>query len=142
MAESGHGTFRRYNNGCRCPDCTAANRLHQRDTRAKRRGLPVPPPGGPVKAWSPPAEPGEVELAVLEELATLSAAKERPGIVAGVLQMCKILDSPDQFPTHVRAVAALEAAMKSLRKASGVGARHRGRLASVKPITNSRRKKP
>jgi hypothetical protein len=135
-----HGTHSRYNMGCRCPDCTAANKLHVRDVRARRRGLPVTPRSGAVKAWEPPTEPGEVELAVAEELATLSAAETRPGIVAGCLQMARILDSPDQFPTHVRAVTSLESALKSLRKASGLGVRGRGRLASVQPI-NGRKKR-
>lgn len=135
-----HGTFRGYNSGCRCPDCKAANTLHQRDTRAKRRGLPVQPRSGAVSAWAPPTEPGEVELAVLEELATLSASQTRLGAVQAALACARILDSPEQFPSHVRATASLTYIMDLLRKVSGVGDRHHGRLASVKPIT--RRKKP
>src|SRR4029077_2714293 len=129
-----HGTRSRYNLGCRCPDCTTANKLRMRDLRAKRRGLPVPQRSAPVSAWAPPTEPGEVELAVLEELATLSAAETRLGAVQAALAMARILDSEDQFPTHVRAAASLESILKLLRKSSGVGVRSRGRLASVQPM--------
>lgn len=134
-----HGTFRGYNSGCRCPDCKTANTLHQRDTRAKRRGLPVPPRSGPVSAWAPPTEPGEVEQAVLDELATLSAAETRLGAVQAALACARIIDSPEQYPTHVRAIASLTYIMDLLRKVSGVGARGHGRLASVQPIRKKKR---
>jgi hypothetical protein len=129
-----HGTRSRYVLGCRCPDCKEANKLHMRDLRAKRRGLPTPPRSGePVRAWQPPTEPGPVELAVREELATLSASETRLSAVAGALQMARILDSPDQYPTHVRAAAVMNDILRMLRKLSGQG-NGRGRLASVHTI--------
>jgi hypothetical protein len=135
-----HGTRSRYNLGCRCPDCTTANKLRMRDLRAKRRGLPVPQRSGePVVAWRPPAEPGPAEQAVTEEVAALSAAETRLGAVQAALAMARILDSPDQIPTHVRAASTLDSVMTLLRKVSGLGARGHGRLASVQPMRKKKR---
>jgi hypothetical protein len=93
---------------------------------------------GPPSLPDAPAGRGPVELATLEELATLSAAETRLGAVQAALAMCRILDDPFNYAIHTRAAAVLDSIMKLLRKASGVGGRQRGRLASVHTIKRRR----
>jgi hypothetical protein len=38
--EPAHGTRRRYQLGCKCPDCTRSNTVYQRHVRAGERGSP------------------------------------------------------------------------------------------------------
>ncbi|MEZ0363384.1 hypothetical protein ACAG26_06720 [Mycobacterium sp. pUA109] len=123
-----HGTRSRYVEGCRCDPCKTANRRHQRDLRAKRRGLDD----------FGTSEPGPVEQAARDEMATLSAAANRPGDVACVVAMARILDDPEQYPTHPRASGVMDRILKKLRAASGERAR-RGRLVSVHQFREKRK---
>ena len=88
----------------------------------------------------PPGEPGPVEQALLEELATLSAAETRLSAVAGLRAMARILDDPDEWPTHTRAAGVMNDVLKKLRKWSGESTTGRGRLASVHTMTRQQRK--
>jgi hypothetical protein len=45
-ADAAHGSRRRYQLGCRCPDCTRANTVYMRHVRAGARGTPTQRLGG------------------------------------------------------------------------------------------------
>jgi hypothetical protein len=52
-----HGTRRRYNEGCRCKDCTADNTAYQQEYRHRPtavvlRSTPVTPPSGHLRLMS------------------------------------------------------------------------------------------
>ena len=55
-----HGTRHRYNDGCRCEDCTAANAAYQQRWRKSRIGAEPTTPGVVVTVSSP-VTPGPVE---------------------------------------------------------------------------------
>jgi hypothetical protein len=70
-----HGTRYRYAKGCRCDDCSEAERLYHRDYRLRA--------GGPrlqerKSADLQPPDPGPVESAVAAELAGYPLSAERP----------------------------------------------------------------
>jgi hypothetical protein len=75
-----HGTRRRYVGGCRCGDCTEANRLYFRERRAGVAGGQPPQ----TVADLPPSEPGPVEAGVQAEISDL-AAEARPGLAQAAL---------------------------------------------------------
>jgi hypothetical protein len=116
-----HGTRRRYNEGCRCDDCTAANNAYQQEHR-QRRVSPVVTPSF--------SEPGPVEIGVSEEIDGL-AAQARPGLAQAALAMARILDNP-KSANQPAAAKVLISMLEKLRSASPAGRRG---LAVVRDMT-------
>jgi hypothetical protein len=77
-----HGARRRYNEGCRCDDCTAANAAYQQ--RYRQRSTAVVPLSAPVT----PPSPGPVEVGVEEEITGLTEA--RPGLAQAALAIAQV----------------------------------------------------
>jgi|SRR5271166_1000458 len=132
-----------YVGGCRCRECRAAESLYQR-ARRQRQGVPARAAKAPVKkkklaavpvlppAPTEPAGPGRVEAAVIAEIAMLSTASRRPGLVEAALAMARMLDGQLFQAQHPQAVARLQNALAELR----VGAdTKRGWLSEVKAMT-------
>jgi hypothetical protein len=110
-----HGTRRRYIDGCRCGDCTAANtayqqRYRQRPTAVVRLPAPVAPdPVGPGNQEVHLELLGPVELDVQDEIGGL-AADARPGLAQVARAMARILDNPkavNQQPAAAKVLAGL-----------------------------------
>jgi hypothetical protein len=137
-ATSDHG-LDRYRSGCRCEVCKQANRDYMRTYRAERRGLGGPPPQPdssdasvtvlPAPALVEDVVPGPNEQAVLDEIASLSAATRRPSSVQSALTLARGLDNVKLSTQHAAMVRQKEAVMETLRNASA-GDR-RGRLSVV-----------
>jgi hypothetical protein len=121
-----HGTRHRYNDGCRCEDCTAANAAYQQKYRERRVIVPLSAPVTPQTF-----EPGPVEAGVEEEIAGLAEA--RPGLAQAALAIARILDSPRAVSSQPAAAKVLAGLLDKLRSASGGG--RRGRLALVRTMT-------
>jgi hypothetical protein len=126
----------RHRKNCTCRICRQARRqvgthLPQKPQDAvvvsidgKRQQLSVVPPTPVI---------GDMERAVIEECAKLSAAQERPAAVTQARKMASILDDMDQsamWPTTSRQLSAI---MDGLRGSSQKKAR--GRLAQVQKMT-------
>jgi hypothetical protein len=97
---------RRYNEGCRCADCTEANRVYFRHRRAAKAQAPV------AVVTTPPAaeayqlcDPGPVERGVAAEIAGVT--KAGPELAAAALALARIVDGR-------KAVSSLPAAAKVL----------------------------
>jgi hypothetical protein len=118
-----HGTRRRYNEGCRCDDCTAANNAYQQEYR-QRRVSPVVTP--------PVSDPGPVEAGVAVEIDGL-AAQARPGLAQAALALARVLDNPRAVNQHAPAAKVLSVLLDKLRAASAGG--RRGGLALVRTMT-------
>ena len=86
-----HGTRRRYNEGCRCEDCTADNTAYHQEYRQRLIGAEPANPSSVVTVSSP-VTPGPVEAGVEAEIAELADA--RPGLAAAALALARILDNP------------------------------------------------
>lgn len=141
-----HGSRQCYADGCRLPECRAAQAKYMREYKARKAGvdIDVARPGRPRKGatvtqlptahQSPGSSPvvGPTERAVLEELATLTSAETRKSVAAGALVMARILDNPVALAQQPQACARLMVAMDELRRGS---ARRKGRLASVQAMT-------
>ena len=142
MAE--HGTRQCYADGCRLPECKAAQAKYMREYKARKAGavIDIRSPGRPRKGSAaptpisavPPAGVGPAEQAVLDELATLTSAETRKGAAQAALAMARILDNPVALAQQPQAAARLTAILEDLRKGS---ARRKGRLASVQAMTKS-----
>jgi len=100
-----HGTRRRYNEGCRCEDCTADNTACHQEYRQRLIGAEPANPSSVVTVSSP-VTPGPVEAGVEAEIAELADA--RPGLAAAALALARILDNP-------RAVSSQPAAPRCWR---------------------------
>jgi hypothetical protein len=91
-----HGTRRRYNDGCHCDACTAANNAYLQEYRQRRAdGGPIRPSNmatlsSPVTPQPPNA--GPVKFGVEAEIAGLAEA--RPGLAQVALALARILDNP------------------------------------------------
>ncbi len=125
---------RRYQRGCRCADCCAANRAYARDRkRAKQSQLrAVPPPADPA----PPPQPGEdlggpVVAAVAAQFDGTAIAQERPGLYAIAIRLAQLLDRDDAVPQHAAAAHRLSVILGTLAQTS----QRRGRLAVVRNMT-------
>jgi hypothetical protein len=70
-----------YQAGCRCDECTAAQRRYQRKYRERRANGQTPVSVAPVLQVQP-TERGPVEAAVESELTGLASAAARPALVA------------------------------------------------------------
>lgn len=123
--------------GCRCPECRLAESNYQKGRR--RKGIKPKPrkslaavPSINIQNGQITSEPGRVESAVIAEIAMLSTASKRPGLVEAALSMGRLLDNPLNSCQHPQAVARLQNALAELR----VGAdAKRGWLSEVKAMT-------
>lgn len=142
-----HGTRSRYLAGCRCDDCTAAQRLYQRRYRERKASGETRPCSAPVVVAELPqgvrnrtpeqnCSPGPVELAVQEEINGVASAGLRPGLVQVALAMARLLDSPRVPSAQPAAAKVLVTVLDSLRKGSARG-RHGG-LAVVRAMTTEK----
>lgn len=136
-----HGTRQCYADGCRQPECKAAQAQYMREWKARKSGAVVEmPTRGRPRKGSAQERPdigravGEAEQAVLEELETLSSAATRKSAVAAALAMARILDNPLALTQQASAAGKLLTIMEELRKGSG---RSKGRLASVQAMTKA-----
>jgi hypothetical protein len=126
-----HGTRLRYNEGCRCGDCTEANRVYFRRRRESKLLAPAAIDSLTAAGASQPSEPGPVESAVEAELAGL--AEDRPGLAQVALALARIMDNPKAVSSQASAAKVLIA---SLDKLHSVGAQNRrGRLSVVRTMT-------
>jgi hypothetical protein len=131
-----HGTHKRYSTGCRCEDCTEAQRIYQRRYRERVANGETRP--APVSAVLPPNtnvspdQLGPVEAAVELELAGIAGTQSRPALVAVAAAMARLLDG--RVPTPKPAAAkVLVGVMDALHKGSARG--RRGSLALVRTMT-------
>lgn len=132
IAEKPHGRSR-YNAGCRCGECRAANREHSRRRRSKQHLKPLPTPA-PAKGSQQPefAEDGRVTEAVRAQLADNPAAQERPGLYAIAIRLAQLLDNPDAVPQYASAAHRLTEVLTILSKSAA----RRGRLSAVRGMTD------
>jgi hypothetical protein len=107
---------------CKCAGCMEARRAYMQRWRARQRGLDIEEPKRTT-----------VEEDVRAELATMSAADSRPGLVAGALAMARILDNPRLATTHPSANRQLWQTLERIRLSSHTA---KGRLAVVSQMTN------
>ncbi|WP_375485111.1 hypothetical protein [uncultured Mycobacterium sp.] len=121
-----HGTRQRYNQGCRCGGCSAANNRYQQGYRQRK----LLPETAPVAA----DDPGPVELAVQAELDNLPAPTDRPGVAAAALAMARLLDNPRAVGSQPSAAKVLAGLLRDLRSASVRG--RYGRLKVVREMTD------
>jgi hypothetical protein len=128
-----HGTRLRYNEGCRCGDCTEANRVYFRRRREPKLLAPAAIDSLTAAGASQPSEPGPVESGVEAEIAGLAEA--RPGLTAIALALGRLMDDPKAVNQKPAAAKTLAALLDKLRSASA--ARRRGNLAVVKSMTTS-----
>ena len=105
-----HGKRGTYVRVCRCDECCKANTEYGQELKKRRRtGQKIQAPLATVtnlRAEKPepdddtPKEPGEVELVVIKEMKSLSAAQKHPGVVQSVIAMVRILDDRAAITTH------------------------------------------
>jgi hypothetical protein len=133
MTAKCHGTRQRYNEGCRCDECKAAQRAYQRRYRERKaNGLTRPVA---VVTMSPPvadATPGPVELGVQAEIDGL-AAQARPGLAAAAICLAQLLDNPRAVSQHPSAAKVMVQLLDQVAKA-GAPARRTG-LSVVRDMT-------
>jgi hypothetical protein len=122
-----HGTRRRYNEGCRCDECTAANTTYQQEYR--QRPTAVIPLLAPVTPSTFSA--GPVESGVMAEIDG-SAAQARPGLAQAALAIARLLDNPKAVNQQPAAAKVLISMLEKLRSASPAGRRG---LAVVRTMT-------
>jgi hypothetical protein len=125
-----HGTRRRYVEGCRCEDCTEANRLYFRQRRDAGKVVAT---GENSPVDLPPSEPGPVEAGVEAELAGLADA--RPGLAQIALALARIMDNPKAVNQQPAAAKVLSVLLDRLRSESVQG--RRGGLASVRAMATT-----
>lgn len=139
-----HGTRQCYADGCRLPECKAAQAQYRREHNARKLGVVTEfPKAGrrPGTAAEQVAAPvpsasgrvGATLQAVLDELATLTSAETRRGAAESAKALARILDNPNAINSHVAAAKALPVLLEDLRKGS---ARRKGRLASVQSMVS------
>lgn len=140
MAE--HGTRQCYADGCRLPECKAAQAQYRREHKARQLGVVTdfpkagrrPKTAAEQVAAPVPSSQGSVgwyEQQVLDELATLTSAETRKGAAASAIALARVMDNPNAVNSHVAAAKALPGLLEDLRKGS---ARKKGRLASVQSM--------
>ena len=128
---------RRYQSGCRCADCCAANRAYarqnKRDRQRRLRAVPAAEsaPKSPKSAPPEAAAPGAVTAAVAAQLADLDAARHRPGLAAAAIRLAELLDRPEAMPQHPAAAGRLVELLEKLTR----GNAKRGRLTVVRTMT-------
>jgi hypothetical protein len=127
-----HGICRRYVEGCRCEDCTGANRVYFRQRRAAKVQPPAAVVSLPAAGASQPYEPGPVESGVAAEISDL-AAEARPGLTQTALALARILDDPRATSQKPAAARVLTTLLEKLRSASARV--RRGGLTLVRTMT-------
>jgi hypothetical protein len=125
-----HGTRHRYVDGCRCEDCKASNRTHERDRRQRHASGEFPHRGAVVSLPAQPCGPGPVESGVEAEIEGLAEA--RPGLAQTALSLARVMDDPKAINQKAAAAKVLAALLDKLR--SGAQG-HRGRLAVVRTMS-------
>jgi hypothetical protein len=120
------GTRHRYNDGCRCEDCTASNAAHQQEYRTRPTSVVHLP-----TAVTPPSGPGPVESGVQAELEGLTEA--RPGLAQVALALARVLDDPRATSQKAAAARVLVVLLDELRSASAPA--RRGHLAAVRTMS-------
>jgi len=134
---SQHGSRTRYNTGCRCDSCKLANREYDKSRRQKilaSKHAPATVTALPRPAEMQVGEVGRVEFGIMAEIAELSTAAGRPGLVAIASAMAKVLDSPLAIAQHGSTGKALAEILDKIRKGSDS---RQGKLASVRSMTRS-----
>lgn len=134
-----HGTRYMYQTkGCRCEDCTAANRdyfkiRNQAKNAAKHGGnVTVLKVAAGLEQPDVVREIGPNEAGTLIELAELPLAVTRPGLAQVALTLARLLDSPLAIAQHPQAAGRWAETMDRLRK----GAEKKGRLSAVRQMTS------
>lgn len=135
-----HGTRVRYNGGCRCDECKAANREYNRELRNRKAAGGLPEnlasvsklPGANQRPVT--TEPGRVESQVLIELGMMNSPAKYPGLAESALAMARILDNPNMLTTHPAAQRALRGTLADLHDKSAVKV---GRLAKVASMSRT-----
>ena len=117
------GTLKRYLEGCSCPSCRKANADERRRRRMRSRAA--------SEANSRQSEPGEVEKAVMEELAKLTDPS--PALVRVARSMAHVLDTPGA-PSKPAAAKQLTDTLILLRDSQGAPA---GKLSAVRKMTQA-----
>ena len=133
-----HGTRTRYNTGCRCDDCKQASRDYDKKRRLARAAGNVKPSSVtvlPTAAAGSLEEPGRVEAGVLAQIAGLSTAATRQGLVEIAIALARVLDSPLAIAQHPSAAHRLSETLDKIAK--GADSR-KGKLAAVRSMTRSR----
>jgi hypothetical protein len=126
-----HGTRRRYNEGCRCEDCTAANAAYQQSYRQRATTVRLSTWTTPLPEQMTPAVVGPVESGVQLEIEELTDA--RPGLVQVALAMARLLDNPKAVNQQPAAAKVLSGLLDKLATASAGG--RCGRLSVIKSMT-------
>jgi hypothetical protein len=132
MVAAKHGTRRRYVEGCRCKDCTEANRLYFCQRRDAGRLVSRRKPDTASGLADYKVGPGPVESGVEAEIAGLADA--RPGLAQTALALARIMDSPKAVNQQPAAAKVLAALLDKLHSASAQ--RRRGNLALVRSLTD------
>jgi len=114
-----HGTRLRYNEGCRCGDCTEANRVYFRRRREAKLLAPAAIDSLTAAGASQPSEPGPVETAVEAEIERL--AQDRTGLAQVALVMARVLDNPRALSGQPAAAKVLASLLDQLRSSSAHG---------------------
>jgi hypothetical protein len=143
MTTTQHGTRSAYVTGCRCPECRLAESNYQKGRRrrgikpkaAPRKSLASAPVSS-ISAETPaiPSGPGRVESAVIAEIAMLSTASKRPGLVEAALSMGRLLDNPLNSCQHPQACARLQNALAELRIGADL---RKGWLSEVRQMSGT-----
>jgi hypothetical protein len=135
----------RYQQGCRCSVCTAANKVYTSEYRQRRRmsgvrvsAVPSLNTAGNVSAVSecapvPNGTPGPCVAAVLAEVDLLGVLASRPALCAAAAAMAAILDNQKAITSQPSACRQLTSVMDELHKSAQP---RRGRLAAITTMTS------
>lgn len=144
-----HGTRPRYNKGCRCDECTQAERDY---ARARRQAKNVEKSGGGSKVSpiavlntgrldtpaptqsSPGEEPvyGPVETAIRKQLGELSTVDSRSGEAEMAYALAAVMDDKRAIAQKASAARQLSELVDKLRKGAD---KKTGKLAAVRKMT-------
>jgi hypothetical protein len=131
-----HGTRLRYNEGCRCGDCTEANRVYFRRRREAKLLAPAAidslTAAGASQDVADLPHLGPVESGVQAEISDL-AAELRPGLAQVALALARVMDNPKAINQKAAAAKVLAGLLDKLRSASAGG--HRRSLAVVRAMS-------
>ena len=125
IADRPHGRSR-YNAGCRCGECRAANRDHQRTRRAKHLTAVPPRDRHPAEFID-----GSVTEAVRTQFEGTAIAQDRPGVFAIAIRLAQLLDDQTAVPQYSSASRVLTDIIATLSRQS----RGPGRLRAVRSMT-------
>ena len=134
---SQHGSRTRYNTGCRCDQCKLANREYDKSRRQKilaSKHAPATVTALPRPADIQSADVGRVEFGVMAEIAELSTAASRPGLVAIAREMASSMDAPLTIAQRGSTGKALAEILEKIRKGSDA---RQGKRASGRSMTRS-----